>query len=215
MRLAKPAFAAARCWSSKTQGDRRTLPLLAGLLALSLVPSVTRADAPVFSIQQGGSSVTFHVKASVPLEGQFQKWTSSLTFTSPEVSTAVLEIKIDADSVHTGSGMKDSKLKSADFFDVKNNPVISFRSTKVSQTGPNTFAVDGDLTIRGVSKPETVVLKTTRDGSSGEIKGTMTFDRKDFGMNGGVPLVKIADSVDVTVDLKGKRVSGPPVNIKP
>ena len=80
-----------------------------------------------------------------------------------------------------------------------------------SQTAPNTFAVVGNLTIRGVAKSETLVLKTTRNGAGGEVNGSMTFNRRDFGMNGGVPLVKIADSVDVIVHLKAKRVSGPPV----
>jgi polyisoprenoid-binding protein YceI len=181
------------------------------LVALVALPSVGFADAPVFTIVSSGSSVTFHVKASVPLQGRFDKWTSTLTLTSPDPTTGVLDVKVDAGSVDTGSGMKDGTLKSDKFFDVQNNPVISFHSTKVSQTGPNTFAVTGDFTIRGVTKPQTVVLTTTRDGSNGEIKGTMSFDRKDYGMNGGVPLVKIADRVEVTVDLKVKRVSGPPV----
>ncbi len=66
--------------------------------------------------------------------------------------------------------------------------------------------------IRGVSKPQTLVLTTTGRGqaSSGAINGTMSFDRKDYGMTSGIPLVKIADHVDVAVDLKAKRVSGPP-----
>jgi hypothetical protein len=42
----------------------------------------------------------------------------------------------------------------------------------------------------------------------------MAFDRKDFGMNSGIPFIKIADRVEVTVDLNAKRVSGPPVNLK-
>jgi len=189
--------------------------MLPGLLALVVVPSVSWAEAPVFAIVPDGSSVNFQVnKASVPIQGRFDKWTSSLTFSSPELSTGVLEIKVDAASVDTGSGLKNGKLKSAEFFDVKNNPVISFRSTKITQTGPNTFSVDGDFNIRGVSKPQTVVLKTTGRGqSSGSIKGTMTFNRKDYGMNGGIPFVSIGDHVDVNVDLKVKRVSGPPLTL--
>ena len=54
----------------------------------------------------------------------------------------------------TGSGMKNGKLKSADFFDVDHNPLITFKSTKIVQTGANTFEIDGDFTIRGVTKPE-------------------------------------------------------------
>jgi polyisoprenoid-binding protein YceI len=188
--------------------------MLLGLVALLAFPSVVRAEAPVFTIVPEGSSVTFRVKASVPIQGRFDRWKSTLTFSSPDASTGVLVVNIDANSVNTGSGMKDGTLKSGQFFDVKNHPAITFRSTKVAQTGPDTFAVTGNLTIRGVSRPETVVLKTTRHGSGGQINGTMTFNRRDFGMNGGVPLVKIADSVDVIVNLKARRVSGPPVAVK-
>ena len=73
----------------------------------------------------------------------------------------------------------------------------------------------GTFTIRGVSKPETLTFTLTGKGTgSGEVKGTMAFDRKDYGMNKGIPFVKIADRVEVTVNLKGKRVSGPPLVFK-
>ena len=63
--------------------------------------------------------------------------------------------------------------------------------------------------------PQTLTLTDSGAGTgSGEIQGTMVFDRKDYGMNKGIPFVKIADSVEVTVDLKGKRVSGPPLVFK-
>ena len=87
-----------------------------------MLPSVTRAEAPVFEILHEGSSVTFFVKASVSLKGTFDKWESTLTFTSPEVTTGVLTLKIQADSVNTGSGMKDGKLKSKDFFNAEQDP---------------------------------------------------------------------------------------------
>jgi polyisoprenoid-binding protein YceI len=48
----------------------------------------------------------------------------------------------------------------------------------------------------------------------GEITGTMAFDRKDYGMNSGIPFIKIADRVEVTVNLTIDRVSGPPVVFK-
>jgi polyisoprenoid-binding protein YceI len=132
------------------------------------------------------------------------------------VETAVLDIKIQAASVNTGSGMKDGKLKSKDFFDAEHDPLITFHSTKVVQTGHDTFDYVGDFTIRGVTKPEklTFTLSGQRGSGSGEITGTMAFDRKDYGMNRGIPLVKIADRVEVIVDLKGKRVSGPAIIFK-
>jgi len=183
-------------------------------LASAVSLSSGQAEAPVFVITPQDSSVKFFVKASVALEGNFEKWDSTLTFTSPELSTGVLEVKIQAASVNTGSGMKDGKLKSKDFFNVEKDPLITFKSTKIVQTGPDTFDVAGTFTIRGVSKPETLNLTLNREGpGSGEVKGTMAFDRKDYGMNSGIPFIKIADRVEVNVALKAKRVSGPPVHL--
>src|SRR5271170_4730469 len=123
------------------------------LLASTLLPTVSRAQVPVFAISPApDSAVTFYVKASVELKGTFDKWDTTLTFTSPDVTTGVLDIKIQADSVNSGSGMKDGKLKSKDFFDAKQDPLITFHSTKFVQSGPDAIEVDGDFTIRGVTK---------------------------------------------------------------
>src|SRR5215831_1758741 len=170
---------------------------------------------PVFKIAPIESAITFDVQASVDIKGIFDKWDATLTFSSSDVTTGVLDIKIQADSVDTGSGMKNGKLKSKDFFDVKQNPYITFHSTKIVQTGPDTFEVDGDFTIRGVSKAEKLTLKVQGAGTgSGTIDGTMAFDRKQYGMNSGIPFIKIADRVEVTVKLRASRVSGPPVTLK-
>jgi len=151
----------------------------------------------------------------VAITGTFNKWDATLTFTSTDVTTGVLDIKIQADSVDTGSGMKNGKLKGDDFFDVKDNPYITFHSTKIVQTGPDTFEVDGDFTIRGVTKQEKLNLTVSGKGTgSGTISGIMAFDRKQYGMNSGIPFIKIANRVEVSVALKGKRVSGPPLVFK-
>jgi polyisoprenoid-binding protein YceI len=186
-----------------------------GLLAFAIFPSVSHAQAPVFAITPEKSTVTFAVKASVPIEGNFEKWDATLVFTSTDINTGVLDIKIQAATVNTGSGMKDGKLKSKDFFDVEKDPLITFHSKSITQTGPTTFDVQGDFTIRGVTKAETLQLVVTGAGTgSGTIKGTMAFDRKDYGMNSGIPFIKIADRVEVTVDMIVKRVSGPPIALK-
>ena len=75
-------------------------------LASAVLPSVSRAQVPVFAITPEDSSIKFFVKSSMNLEGDFEKWDSTLTFTSPDVSTGVLDVKIQADSVNSGSGMK-------------------------------------------------------------------------------------------------------------
>jgi len=185
------------------------------LFASVVFPALSRAQAPVFEIEPAHSSIKFDVKASVNIAGKFDKWDAALTFKSPDETTGVLEITIQAASVDTGSGMKNGKLKSKDFFDVEQNPLITFKlfkSTKFVQTGPETFEVDGNFTIRGVANPEKLTLTVSGKGTgSGEIKGKMVFNRKDYGMNKGIPFIKIADHVDVTFHLKEKRVSGPPL----
>jgi polyisoprenoid-binding protein YceI len=181
------------------------------LLASAIFPSLTPAQAPVFVISPEHSSIKFHVKASVKIAGKFDKWDAALTFTSPDETTGVLEINIQAASVDTGSGLKNGKLKGKDFFDAERNPVIMFKSTKFVQTGPHTFEVDGDFTIRGVPNPERLTLTVSRKGTGiDEIKGAMIFNRKSYGMNKGIPFISIADHVDVQFHLREKQVSGPP-----
>jgi polyisoprenoid-binding protein YceI len=186
------------------------------VLASAVFPSLSRAQVPVFKITTEDSSIKFAVKASVAVNGTFDKWDAALTFPSTDVTTGVLDIKIHADSVDTGSGMKNDKLKSKDFFNAEQDPLITFLSKKVVQTGSNTFDLPGDFTIRGATKQQTLTLTVAGTPGSGEgvIHGTMVFDRKDYGMNKGIPFVRIGDEVDVTVDLKVKRISGPPLVFK-
>jgi len=189
--------------------------LLLCILFLSIDRTQAAEGVPVFKITPAESSIKFDVEASVAIKGTFDKWDATLTLTSPDVTTGVLDIKIQADSVDTGSGMKNGKLKGKDFFDVKQNPYITFHSTKLVQTGPNTFEVDGDFTIRGVKKSEKLTLTVVGAGTgSGTIQGTMGFDRKQYGMNSGIPFIRIANRVEVTVNLKADRTSGPPVALK-
>ena len=184
------------------------------LVAFAVLPAVTRGQAPVFEVSPLHSSIKFDVKSSINIAGKFDKWDATLTFTSPDETTGVLEIIIQAASVDTGSGMKNGKLKSKDFFDVERSPVITFKSTKIVKTGHETYEVDGDFTIRGVSNPEKLTLTVSGKGTgSGEIKGKMVFNRRDYGMNKGIPFIKIADHVDVNFHLMGKRVSGPPMDL--
>ena len=191
---------------------RRTILFL---MVLAVFPSLSRAQAPVFEITPMHSSIKFDVKASVDIAGKFDKWDASLTFTSPDETTGVLVITIQAASVDTGSGMKNNKLKGKDFFDVERNQVIMFKSTKIVKTGHETYEVDGDFTIRGVSNPEKLTLTVSGKGTgSGEIKGGMVFNRKDYGMDKGIPFIKIADHVEVNFHLKGKRVGGPQLDLK-
>jgi polyisoprenoid-binding protein YceI len=184
-------------------------------IAITLLTRVALGQVPAFDITPISSMIKFNVTASVPIAGSFDKWDASLTFTSAEATSAILDLQIQAATVNTGSGMKNDKLKSTDFFDVKQNPLITFKSTKIIQTSPTTFDVKGIFTIRGVSKPEILQLTLIGRGTGqGTITGVMAFDRKDFGMNSGIPFIRIADRVEVDVSLHFKQLSGPRVTYK-
>ena len=107
-----------------------------GLLAAALLPSLAQAQGPVFKITPEDSSVKFFVKASVAIQGNFDKWDATLTYPSTDATAGVLDIKIQAASVNTGSGTKDGKLKSKDFFNSNEDPYITFHSTNIVQTDP-------------------------------------------------------------------------------
>ena len=197
---------------------RPTVPLRIVFLCLLSSPAAlaqASKGVPVYKITPVESKIDFSVKASIALDGTFEKWNATLTFKSDDVSTGFLDVRIQAATVNTGSHMKDDKLKSKDFFNVEEDPYITFRSTKFVQTAPHVYDVQGTFTIRGVSKPETLVFTADRDAqATGEIKGTMAFDRKNFGMDSGIPFLHIADRVEVTIDFTAKRTSGPPLLFK-
>ena len=168
-------------------------------------------EVPTYEVTPTESSIKFGVESSVSIKGIFEKWNTSIQFSSRDVRSATLDIEIEAGSVNTGSHMKDNKLKGKDFFNVKESPLITFKSTKIVQSGPNTFDVEGDFTIRGVTKTEKLTFTSEGKGSpSGSLDGTMAFDRKDYGMTSGIPFIRIANRVEVNVRLKWRQISGPP-----
>ena len=142
------------------------------LLFSSVTPAQSSNGVPVFKVTPEDSSIRFSVKASVSIDGTFDKWDATLTFPSTDPTSGVLDVKIQAASVDTGSGFKNDKLKSSDFFNADHDPYITFKSTKVVQTGPNTFELDGNFTIRGVTRAEKLVLTASGEGmGSGAIAG--------------------------------------------
>jgi polyisoprenoid-binding protein YceI len=184
---------------------RIVLSLLANLWFFSVTQAQRSQAAPVYKITPVMSKITFHVKASIPIEGTFEKWDAALAFTSADASTGLLNIKIQADSVNTGSNLKGD-----DCFDAKEYPYITFHSTKIVQTGPHAFDVPATFTIGGVSKAESLTFTADREGQgTGEIEGTLWFDRRDFGLGGSIPFIRIADRVELAIDFKATRISGP------
>ncbi|HEX3469715.1 MAG TPA: YceI family protein [Silvibacterium sp.] len=166
-----------------------------------------RAQVPVFHVTPVQSSIRFNVNSSKPITGDFDKWNATLTFTSRDATSGVLNVDIQAASVHTANGKDDDKLKSKDLLNVQENPVISFKSTKIVQTGKTTFDVVGMFTMRGVSKPATLNLVIAdQSKTSGYVQGTLSFDRRDYGMTSSG---RSDNSVEVDLNLKVEQVSGP------
>ena len=96
-------------------------PILpAAMLCLWLATAVSvegqGGTAPAIDVTLVESSIKFSVKASVAIQGKFDRWEAKLRFASPDVTTAKLEIKIQAASVNSGSGTKNNKLKGKEFF---------------------------------------------------------------------------------------------------
>jgi len=190
---------------------RYVLASAACLMAFLASARASYAQVPTYEFTPVESNIKFGVESSVSIQGVFEKWNASIKFSSRDIRSAVLDIEIEAGSVNTGNHMKDNKLKGKDFFDAKESPLITFKSTKIIQTGPNTFDIEGNFTIRGVTKTEKLTLTSDSKGTpTGSLDGTMAFDRKDYGMTSGIPFIKIANRVEVNVRLKWRRVSGPP-----
>jgi len=131
-------LAARENWSSicglrdLTRVGTRTLPMaVLCLVVFCAFPSANRAQVPVYEVTPVESTIKFGVESSVPIKGTFDKWNASMKFSSADVRSSVLEIEIQADSVNTGSGLKNNKLKGKDFFNAQDSPTITFKSTKV------------------------------------------------------------------------------------
>lgn len=143
--------------------------------------------------------------------GRFNDVTGTITFDESQSSELSMDIGIDIDSIDSGNTDLDRHLKSPDFFDSKEFPKMSFKSTS-AKTVPTTrrsddplmaWEVTGNLMIRGKSRPITVKLEYwgSADMGRGERAGFETkfrIKRSEFGVNYGVEQGAVGDWVDVT-----------------
>ena len=131
--------------------------------------------------------------------------------TSPE--SCSIQATIPVGTLSTGDAQRDGHLKSADFFDVEQFPAMTFKSTSIKQKGEEEYAVAGDLTVHGVTKPVTFSIEgpsapskdpwgNTRIGLS----ATTKISRKDFGLNWNAALetggILVGEDVAITLDVQ-------------
>lgn len=125
---------------------------------------------------------------------------------------ATVVAAVDVASVNTKDAGRDAHLRSADFFDAENHPTMDFRSTGV-RIEDGDFLIDGDLTVRGVTRPVTFTFDFGGFGQdpAGDYKAgataTTVIDREDFGLTWNVALeaggILVGKDVTITLDLQG------------
>jgi polyisoprenoid-binding protein YceI len=141
-----------------------------------------------WSVDASHSSVNFKVKhlGVAKTRGRFTSFEGTVVVADrPEDST--VEVRIDAASVDTHDGTRDTHLRSPDFFDVENHPALTFRSTGIRGDGEE-WVLDGELTVAGVTRP--VSLDVSYEGIAGDPWGgtragftaTAEVNREDFGL---------------------------------
>lgn len=146
------------------------------------------------------------------VKGRFGELSGTIQLDEADITKSSVDVSINVASIDTRDEKRDAHLKSPDFFDVENFPVITFKSTKVDQNGRDRLNVTGDLTIHGTTRP--VILETELNGRSPSPWGTeviafsaqTTISRKDWDMNFNIPLesggVVVGDKVKVSIEVE-------------
>jgi polyisoprenoid-binding protein YceI len=146
--------------------------------------------APAYAIDKAHSEVTFQVRHLLTkVRGRFSDFSGTVHLDEQEPGNASVSLTIDAASVDTNSSDRDQHLRSNDFFAVDAYPTITFDSSQIVRTGPDTYDVTGTLTIRGVARE--ITLPVTYLGTAKDPWGTaragfetdLTINRKDFGLS--------------------------------
>jgi polyisoprenoid-binding protein YceI len=179
------------------------IAVLKGLLA-GAIASLLLAQAPSpRSIDVAKSTARFSIS---------HIWVESVAGTVPILEGAVVlqpgssiptsvTATLDATRIDTGEPDRDHSLESPDFFDVKEFPHWTFSSTKIVPTGSGALAMDGNLTIHGVTRPEHLQVTVSGTAARPEYHASGRIDRHAFGMPRTRLDPVIGDDADVTLDV--------------
>jgi polyisoprenoid-binding protein YceI len=167
-----------------------------------------------WAIDSSHSGIHFSVRHMViaKVRGQFARWAGTILAENGDLGRATVDVVIDATSIDTGVGDRDTHLKSADFFNVATYPEITFKGTRVERQGEDQLKVIGDLTIRGVTRE--VALEVEYSGRAKDPWGNeragfaakTAIDRKEFGLTWNQLLeaggVMVGDRVTIEIEVE-------------
>ncbi len=180
-----------------------------------VVDGVELPAVGTYALDQSHTHVGFSVRhmAVSKVRGRFTSFEGTLVVAEDPTQSSV-RVTIDANSVDTRDETRDEHLRTNDFFDVANNPTWTFQSTAVRPTGKGRWDVEGELTIRGVTR--TVVLDTTLEGVVKDLYGnhrvgfsaTTEIDREDFGVSFGAVMEAggLVVAKRVTIEIEAEAV---------
>lgn len=176
------------------------------------LPEVPNYTAGTWAVDTVHSYVGFTIKHMMvsKVRGRFTSFTASFT-TGANPLESTVSATINATSIDTHNAMRDDHIRSADFFDASNHPTLAFNSTGI-RFEDGEFLLDGELTIRGVTKPITLTLDSPAfgPGPQGGMKSGFSasgeINRNDFGVsyNGPIPGggMALGDKVQITLDIE-------------
>jgi polyisoprenoid-binding protein YceI len=185
-------------------------PLYSALTALALTAALSASAlaAPVTYVPDPNHTfVRFsynHLGFTTQLS-RFDKTTGTVSL-DPAAKSASIDLVIDTKSVDTGSELFNGHIQGADFLDTADFPTATFKSTSIRFDGDAPVSIDGVLTVKGVSKPVTLMVTSFKHAPNMQKKdqiganATTTLKRSDFKMDKYVPLV--SDEVTVTVAIE-------------
>ena len=176
------------------------------LALVFLISSLAQAATTKFQVDPVHSFVIFRIKHmdTGHVYGRFNEPNGTITIDDADPTKSSFTLEVQTQKVDTGVQKRDDHLRSPDFFNAKQFPTIKFASKEVKKTDKG-YEVTGDLTIHGVTKPITVNLEQTGQGSMGprQIIGfetTVDLKRSDFGMK--TMIGPAADDVRLIISLE-------------
>lgn len=170
--------------------------------------------ATTWQLDPAHSSVEFGVRHLMisTVKGRFGDISGTVTLDPNNESAAAVDITVQTASIDTRQEQRDAHLRSPDFFDVQNWPVITFHGTSVEGDTDSEFQLTGDLTIRNVTRE--ITLDVTKEGQGSDPWGNVRaafsakakIDRRDFGLTYNQVLeaggVVVGDEIKISVDVE-------------